>query len=64
MAIGEDHRFLLPASCLVGAILVVGADIVGRTVMEPLILPIGIVISFVGVPMFLYLMMTRDTRWG
>ncbi|GAB6265048.1 MAG: iron ABC transporter permease [Methanothrix sp.] len=64
MAIGEDHRFLLPASCLVGAILVMGADIVGRTVMEPLILPIGIVISFVGVPMFLYLMMTRDTRWG
>ncbi len=64
MAIGEDHRFLLPASCLVGAVLVVGADIAGRTVMEPLILPIGIVISFVGVPMFLYLMMTRDTRWG
>jgi iron complex transport system permease protein len=64
MAIGEDHRFLLPASCLVGAVLVVGADIVGRTVMDPLILPIGIVISFVGVPMFLYLMMTRDTGWG
>ena len=64
MAIGEDHRFLLPASCLVGAILVVGADIVGRTVMDPIILPIGIVISFVGVPMFLYLMMTRDTHWA
>jgi iron complex transport system permease protein len=62
--IGEDHRFLLPASCLVGAILVVGADIVGRTVMDPIILPIGIVISFVGVPMFLYLMMTRDTHWA
>lgn len=64
MAIGEDHRFLLPSSCLVGAILVVGADIVGRTVMDPIILPIGIVISFVGVPMFLYLMMTRDTHWA
>ncbi|NPV61033.1 MAG: iron ABC transporter permease [Methanotrichaceae archaeon] len=63
MAIGEDHRFLLPASCLVGAILVVGADIVGRTAMDPIILPIGIVISFVGVPMFLYLMMTRNTHW-
>jgi iron complex transport system permease protein len=64
MAIGEDHRFLLPASCIVGSILVVGADIVGRTVMDPIILPIGIVISFVGVPMFLYLMMTRDTNWS
>ena len=64
MAIGEDHRFLLPASCIVGSILVVGADIVGRTVMDPIILPIGIAISFVGVPMFLYLMMTRDTHWN
>jgi iron complex transport system permease protein len=64
MAVGEDHRFLLPASCIVGAILVVGADIVGRTIMDPIILPIGIVISFVGVPMFLYLMITRDTHWG
>ncbi|MBN1236248.1 MAG: iron ABC transporter permease [Methanotrichaceae archaeon] len=64
MAIGEDHRFLLPGSCLVGAILMVGADIVGRTAMDPIILPIGIVISFVGVPMFLYLMMTRDTHWA
>lgn len=64
MAVGEDHRFLLPASCIVGAILVVGADIVGRTIMDPIILPIGIVISFVGVPMFLYLMMTRDTHWS
>ncbi len=64
MAVGEDHRFLLPASCIVGAILVVGADIVGRTIVDPIILPIGIVISFVGVPMFLYLMMTRDTHWG
>lgn len=64
MVIGSDHRFLLPGSCIVGSILVVGADIVGRTIMDPLILPIGIVISFVGVPMFLYLMMTRDTGWG
>lgn len=63
MVIGSDHRFLLPGSCIVGSILVVGADIVGRTIMDPLILPIGIVISFVGVPMFLYLMMTRHTGW-
>lgn len=63
MVLGSDHRFLLPASCIVGAILVIGADIVGRTILAPIIIPIGIVISFVGVPMFLYLMMTRDTGW-
>ncbi|MFB3764504.1 MAG: FecCD family ABC transporter permease [Methanotrichaceae archaeon] len=61
--IGGDHRFLLPSSCIVGSILVVGADIVGRTVMAPIILPIGVVISFVGVPMFLYLMLTRETGY-
>lgn len=63
MVLGSDHRFLLPASCIIGSILVIGADIVGRTIMAPIIIPIGIVISFVGVPMFLYLMMTRDTGW-
>jgi iron complex transport system permease protein len=63
MVLGSDHRFLLLASCIVGAILVIGADLVGRTILAPIIIPIGIVISFVGVPMFLYLMMTRDTGW-
>lgn len=63
MLFGSDHRFLIPASCIAGSILVIGADIVGRTILAPVIIPIGIVISFVGVPMFLYLMMTRDTGW-
>ncbi|ABK14968.1 FecCD family ABC transporter permease [Methanothrix thermoacetophila] len=63
MVLGSDHRFLLPASCVVGSILVIGADIVGRTILAPVIIPIGIVISFVGVPMFLYLMVTRDSGW-
>lgn len=63
MVLGSDHRFLLPASCVVGSILVIGADIVGRVILAPIIIPIGIVISFIGVPMFLYLIMTRDTGW-
>jgi iron complex transport system permease protein len=63
--IGGDHRFLIPASCIIGSILVVGGDIVGRIISPPIMFPIGIVISFVGVPMFLYLMMTRKRRyWG
>lgn len=56
---GGDHRFLLPGSCVVGAILMVGADTVGRTLMAPIILPISIVLSFLGVPLFLYFMLTR-----
>ncbi len=57
--IGADHRFAIPASAGIGAVLVVAADIAGRNVLEPVQLPIGIVISFVGVPLFLYLLLTR-----
>jgi iron complex transport system permease protein len=61
--IGGDHRFLLPASCLSGSILIIAADTVGRTLLSPIILPIGIVISFIGVPMFIYLLMTRKEEY-
>ena len=61
--IGGDHRFLIPASGIMGSILVVGGDIAGRIVSPPIMFPIGIVISFVGVPMFLYLMMTKRRRY-
>jgi len=57
--IGGDHRFLLPGSCIMGGILMVGADTVGRTILSPIILPISIVVSFLGVPLFLYLMLSR-----
>jgi len=63
--VGGDHRFLLPGSCIMGAILMVGADTVGRTILSPIILPISIVVSFIGVPLFLYLLLTRkQDYWG
>lgn len=61
MVIGGDHRFLLPASALVGAVLVLTADILGRALWAPQVIPIGIVTSFVGVPFFFYLLM-KSTR--
>ncbi|MCW4023246.1 MAG: iron ABC transporter permease [Candidatus Bathyarchaeota archaeon] len=57
--VGGDHRFLIPGSCVIGAILMLGADTIGRTIMSPIIIPIGIVVSFLGVPLFLYLMLKR-----
>jgi len=57
--VGGDHRFLLPGSCIIGAILMVGADTIGRTIASPIIFPISIVVSFLGVPLFLYIMLTR-----
>jgi iron complex transport system permease protein len=63
MLVGNDHRFLLPGSCLVGAILLLVADTIGRTIIQPVEIPIGIITSFIGVPMFLYLLLTKKKKY-
>jgi iron complex transport system permease protein len=63
MIIGGDHRFLLPASALVGAVLVLTADTLGRTLWVPQVIPIGIVTSFIGVPFFFYLLMKKRREY-
>ena len=63
MVIGGDHRFLLPASALVGAILLLGADTLARTILAPVILPVGIMTAFLGVPFFVYLFMRRKKEF-
>lgn len=59
MIIGPDNRFLLPASGLMGALVLVLADIASRTLFAPQIIPIGIMTSFIGVPFFIYLFLKR-----
>ena len=61
--IGGDHRFLIPGSFIIGAIIMVCGDIISRTVLSPIIIPIGIIISFIGVPMFLYLLLTKKQKF-
>ncbi|MBE9571649.1 MAG: iron ABC transporter permease [Proteobacteria bacterium] len=63
MVIGGDHRFLLPASALAGAVLVLTADTLGRTLWPPQVIPVGIVTSFIGVPFFFYLLMKRTREY-
>lgn len=63
MIIGSDHRFLIPFASIVGAILLLVADTVGRTVLSPAELPVGIVTAFIGVPLFLYLLMTKRRQY-
>jgi iron complex transport system permease protein len=55
MGAGGDNRILLPGSALVGALLLIVSDTLARTVLSPIILPVGAVTSFLGVPLFLYL---------
>ncbi len=57
--VGGDYRFLLPASALGGGLLVVVADTIARTVFNPIELPVGILLSFLGGPFFLYLIQKR-----
>ena len=63
MVIGSDHRFLLPCSCVVGAMLLLGADTVGRTIIQPAEIPVGIMTALIGVPFFLYLMLARRRQY-
>ncbi len=57
--VGSSHRVAFPASVFLGAVLVVAADAVARTAFVPSELPLGVVTSIVGVPVFLSLMRTR-----
>ncbi|MCV6546928.1 MAG: iron ABC transporter permease [Cohaesibacter sp.] len=57
LVIGPDHRFLLPASALLGAIILVLADMIARTIVAPAELPIGIIMSALGGPFFLWLLL-------
>ncbi|GAA3410190.1 FecCD family ABC transporter permease [Paenibacillus hodogayensis] len=54
--IGLQYRLLLPASALLGAALVVTADTIGRVLVQPLEIPVGVVVAAVGAPYFLYLL--------
>ena len=61
--LGPNHRTLLPASALLGAILLILADLLSRTLLMPAELPIGIVTAVMGGPFFLFLLI-RDRRRG
>ncbi len=54
--IGPDHRLLIPYSCLLGAFLLLLADTAGRVVVGSGTLPVGVLTSFMGAPLFLYLL--------
>ena len=62
MLIGEDHRFFLPASALTGALVMSLADIASKSIAPGVIVPIGIVTSLVGLPVFFSLIFRRRER--
>lgn len=52
--IGNNYKYLLPGSAIMGAMLITIGDTIGRLILSPVIVPVGIVISFLGVPIFLH----------
>ncbi|MGO4436576.1 FecCD family ABC transporter permease [Rhizobium sp. RAF56] len=62
MAIGPDHRYLLPAAALLGGTLLIFADLVARTIVAPAELPIGIITAAVGGPFFLWILLRQRAR--
>ncbi len=56
MAVGNNHVYLIPGSVLGGAALLLLGDLAARTIISPVILPIGAITSFLGGPLFLYLL--------
>jgi iron complex transport system permease protein len=59
LIIGANHRFLIPFSAVVGALVLVIADTVGRMVLAPAVIPVAIIDALVGAPIFIYLILTR-----
>ena len=58
--VGPDHKWLIPASAIGGAALVTLADLVGRLILDPMEIPVGIPMALLGGPFFLYLLRTRS----
>lgn len=56
LLVGVDYRYLLPTSMLLGGVLIVYADTLARMVMVPSEIPVGVLMSFLGAPFFLYLL--------
>nr|WP_285761997.1 iron ABC transporter permease [Nocardiopsis ansamitocini] len=64
MIVGPGHRVLLPASVLGGALVLVSADLVARTVVAPQEVPLGIITAFIGGPFFFWLLRRTRSRQG
>tara|TARA_R110000737_G_scaffold255675_2_gene264719 strand:+ start:569 stop:1654 length:1086 start_codon:yes stop_codon:yes gene_type:complete len=56
MAFGPDHKLILPASAIGGAILLTVADMIARTIVAPTELPIGIITALMGTPFFIWML--------
>jgi iron complex transport system permease protein len=62
MLIGTDHRFLIPCSALMGGLLLLCSDTVGRLILMPAEVPVGVITALLGVPFFLFILLSRKRK--
>ncbi len=60
--IGSDERFLIPASAVFGGMFLLLSDTIARTIISPIVLPVGILTSFIGAPLFIFLLLKGKGR--
>jgi iron complex transport system permease protein len=61
IVIGGDLKYLIPASALMGALLLIIADTIGRTIISPVILPVGAVTALIGGPLLIYMLLRKKS---
>lgn len=63
MALGSDHRLIMPASIALGAMLMLFSDLIARTALSPLELPVGAITAMIGTPVFAYMLMRKGREY-
>ena len=61
---GSDHRFLLPLAALSGGIFLIWADVLARVLMKNAEIPLGVITSAIGAPIFVYMMVRKSYGFG
>jgi iron complex transport system permease protein len=64
MASRSDHRMLIPVASIGGAVFLIAADTLARTIVSPSELPVGVITAFLGAPFFLILLRKRGSQWS
>jgi len=64
MAFRSDHRLLIPVASIGGAIFLIAADTLARTMLSPSEIPVGVVTAFLGAPFFIILLRKRGSQWN
>ncbi len=58
--VGSDNRYLVPASAMMGALLLLVSDVVAKTIVAPLMLPVGVITACIGGPLFMFLILRSE----